>query len=54
MHKDVELILQAARESGAKLPALEKVLDVYEMTSEEEQKLDFSATVAVLEKLAGM
>ncbi len=54
MHKDVKLILQAARESGAKLPALEKVLEVYEMTSKEDQKLDFAATITVLEKLAGM
>jgi hypothetical protein len=30
------------------------VLDVYEMSSEEDQKLDFAATIAVLEKLAGM
>jgi 3-hydroxyisobutyrate dehydrogenase-like beta-hydroxyacid dehydrogenase len=54
MHKDVKLILEAARESGAKLPALEKVEEVYQMTSKEQQGLDYSATIAVLEKLAGM
>jgi 3-hydroxyisobutyrate dehydrogenase-like beta-hydroxyacid dehydrogenase len=54
MHKDVKLILQAAQESGAKLPALEKVEEVYQMTSKEQQGLDYSATIAVLEKLAGL
>jgi 3-hydroxyisobutyrate dehydrogenase-like beta-hydroxyacid dehydrogenase len=54
MHKDVKLILQAARESGAKLPALEKVEEVYQLTSKEQQGLDYSATIAVLEKLAGL
>ena len=54
MHKDVKLILQAARESGTKLPALEKVEEVYQMTSKEQQGLDYSATIAVLEKLAGL
>jgi 3-hydroxyisobutyrate dehydrogenase-like beta-hydroxyacid dehydrogenase len=54
MHKDIKLILQAAQESGAKLPALEKVEEVYQMTSKEQQGLDFAATIAVLEKLAGL
>jgi 3-hydroxyisobutyrate dehydrogenase-like beta-hydroxyacid dehydrogenase len=54
MHKDVKLILQAAKESGAKLPALEKVEEVYQMTSPEQQTLDYSATIAVLEKLSGL
>jgi 3-hydroxyisobutyrate dehydrogenase-like beta-hydroxyacid dehydrogenase len=54
MHKDVKLILEAARESGAKLPALEKVEEVYQMTSKEQQGLDYSATIAVLEGLAGL
>ena len=54
MHKDVKLILQAAHESGAKLPALGKVEEVYQMTSKEQQNLDFSATIAVLERLAGL
>jgi len=54
MHKDIRLMLQAARESGAKLPVLERLeQEIYQQAGAEQQNLDFAATVLVLEKLAG-
>ena len=55
MHKDIHLMLDAAREARVKLPALETVDEVYEVASEEGQdELDYAATLALLEKWAGI
>lgn len=55
MHKDIQLMLEAAAENGAKLPALEKVQEVYQMAMRDNLgDLDYAATVAVLEKMAGL
>lgn len=54
MHKDVRLMLAAAKSSGAKLPALEEVDKVFQQAGAERQDLDFAASIAVLERLAGI
>jgi 3-hydroxyisobutyrate dehydrogenase-like beta-hydroxyacid dehydrogenase len=55
MHKDIHLMLEAAREARVKLPALETVDEVYEVASEEGQgELDYAATLMLLEKWAGV
>jgi 3-hydroxyisobutyrate dehydrogenase-like beta-hydroxyacid dehydrogenase len=55
MHKDIHLMLEAAKESRAKLPALETVDEVYELASEEgHDDQDYAATIALLEKWAGL
>lgn len=54
MHKDIELMLEAAREQRVKLPALETVAEIYEIAREEGQdNLDYAATLTLLEKWAG-
>jgi 3-hydroxyisobutyrate dehydrogenase/2-hydroxy-3-oxopropionate reductase len=53
MHKDIRLTLEAAKEVRVKLPALETVEEVYEMSTEDgHQDLDYAATIALLEKWA--
>jgi 2-hydroxy-3-oxopropionate reductase len=53
MHKDIHLMLDAARELRVKLPALETVEEIYEIATEEGQAdLDYAATLALLEKWA--
>lgn len=55
MHKDINLMLEAARQNGVKLPALETVDKVYEKSRAEGQSdLDYAATLVTLEKQAGV
>jgi 3-hydroxyisobutyrate dehydrogenase-like beta-hydroxyacid dehydrogenase len=55
MHKDIRLALDAAREVRVKLPGLETVEEIYEMATEDGHgNLDYAATLALLEKWAGI
>ncbi len=55
MHKDIHLMLDAAREYRVKLPGLETVDEIYEIATEEGQAdLDYAATLSLLEKWAGL
>ena len=55
MHKDIHLMLDAAREVRVKLPALETVDEIYEVAEEEGQAdLDYASTLVLLEKWAGV
>lgn len=55
MHKDIHLILDAAREARIKLPGIETVDEVYEVAHEEGMDdLDYAATLTLLEKWAGI
>jgi 3-hydroxyisobutyrate dehydrogenase-like beta-hydroxyacid dehydrogenase len=55
MHKDINLMLEAARQNGVKLPALETVDKIYEKArAEGKSDLDYAATLVTLEKAAGM
>ncbi len=51
MHKDIHLMLDAARELGLKLPALERVNEIYEDAVRAGQNdLDYAATITLLEQ----
>jgi 3-hydroxyisobutyrate dehydrogenase-like beta-hydroxyacid dehydrogenase len=53
MHKDIRLTLEAARDSGVKLPGLESVAGVYERAQRAgRDALDYAATLLDLEELA--
>jgi len=55
MHKDIHLMLEAARQNGVKLPGLETVDKVYESSTREGySELDYAATLMTLEKSAGI
>jgi len=55
MHKDLKLMLDAAREGRVKLPALETVEEVYDIAAEEGfGDRDFASTLELLEKWAGV
>jgi 3-hydroxyisobutyrate dehydrogenase-like beta-hydroxyacid dehydrogenase len=55
MHKDIQLMLEAAKEQRVKLPGLETVAEIYEIAAEEGQDdLDYAATLILLEKWAGV
>jgi 3-hydroxyisobutyrate dehydrogenase-like beta-hydroxyacid dehydrogenase len=55
MHKDIRLMLEAAKEARVKLPALETVEEVYDVAAEDgKQDLDYAATITLLEKWAGV
>ena len=55
MHKDIHLMLDAAKQNGVKLPGLETVDKVYESSIKEgHADLDYAATIMTLEKSAGM
>jgi 3-hydroxyisobutyrate dehydrogenase-like beta-hydroxyacid dehydrogenase len=55
MHKDILLALDAAKEARVKLPGLETVEEIYEMATEDgHENLDYSATLTLLEKWAGV
>ncbi len=55
MHKDIHLMLDAAKEARVKLPALETVEEIYEVAEEEGLRdLDYAATLELLEKWAGV
>ena len=48
-------MLEAARQNGVKLPALETVDKIYQKSRAEGQSdLDYAATLVTLEKAAGM
>jgi 3-hydroxyisobutyrate dehydrogenase-like beta-hydroxyacid dehydrogenase len=52
MHKDIRLTLEAARESGVKLPALEAVAGIYERAHQAgRDSLDYAATLIDVEEL---
>jgi 3-hydroxyisobutyrate dehydrogenase-like beta-hydroxyacid dehydrogenase len=55
MHKDIQLMLEAAHQVRVKLPALETVAEIYEVACEEgHEDLDYAATLLLLEKWAGL
>jgi 3-hydroxyisobutyrate dehydrogenase-like beta-hydroxyacid dehydrogenase len=55
MLKDLRLALDAAKEARVKLPGLETVEEIYEMATEDgHENLDYAATLALLEKWAGV
>jgi len=55
MHKDMHLMLDAAKEARVKLPGLETVDEIYEIATEEGmENLDYAATLALLERWAGL
>jgi 3-hydroxyisobutyrate dehydrogenase-like beta-hydroxyacid dehydrogenase len=55
MHKDIHLMMEAAKELRVKLPALETVEEIYEIATEEGYaNLDYAATLALLGKWAGI
>jgi 3-hydroxyisobutyrate dehydrogenase-like beta-hydroxyacid dehydrogenase len=55
MHKDINLMLEAARQNGVKLPALETVDKIYQKSRAEGQSdLDYAATLVTLEKQSGV
>jgi 2-hydroxy-3-oxopropionate reductase len=55
MHKDIQLMLDAARQSRVKLPAVETVKEIYELATEEGlENLDYSAVLTLLERWAGI
>ena len=55
MHKDIHLMLEAAKQNGVKLPGLETVEKVYEKSRAEGQSdLDYAATLVTLERAAGV
>ena len=55
MHKDIRLMLEAAKDTRVKLPGLEIVEEVYDVASEEGMDdLDYAATLTLLQKWAGL
>jgi 3-hydroxyisobutyrate dehydrogenase/2-hydroxy-3-oxopropionate reductase len=55
MHKDIHLMLEAAKQQGVKLPALQTVDQVYEQASQQGySELDYAATLMTLEKASGL
>ncbi|MBZ5646109.1 MAG: NAD(P)-dependent oxidoreductase [Acidobacteriia bacterium] len=55
MHKDIRLMLEAAKETRVKLPGLETVEEIYDVASEEGlDDQDFAATLILLQKWAGL
>src|SRR5579859_1112613 len=55
MHKDIHLMLEAAKQIGVKLPGLETVDRIYEESRREgHSELDYAATLMTLEKAAGV
>jgi 3-hydroxyisobutyrate dehydrogenase-like beta-hydroxyacid dehydrogenase len=55
MHKDIQLMLEAAKHARVKLPALETVEEIYEVAEEEGlADQDYAATLELLEKWAGV
>ena len=55
MRKDIRLALEAAKEARVKLPALETVEEIYEMSIEDgHENEDYAATISLLEKWAGV
>lgn len=55
MHKDIRLMLEAAKEARVKLPALEIVEEIYDVAAEDGNgDLDYAAIITLLEKWAGV
>jgi len=55
MHKDIRLMLEAAKEARVKLPALEIVEEIYDVAIEDGYgDLDYVAIITLLEKWAGV
>jgi 3-hydroxyisobutyrate dehydrogenase-like beta-hydroxyacid dehydrogenase len=55
MHKDIRLMLEAAKEARVKLPALEIVEELYDVAVEDGNgDLDYAAVITLLEKWAGV
>jgi len=55
MHKDIHLLLDTAKEVRVKLPGLETVDEIYELSSEEGwDDEDYAATIKLLEGWAGL
>jgi 3-hydroxyisobutyrate dehydrogenase-like beta-hydroxyacid dehydrogenase len=55
MHKDIRLMLEAAKEIGAQLPALDTVNKIYdEAEAQGLRDLDYAATLKTIEKRAGL
>jgi 3-hydroxyisobutyrate dehydrogenase-like beta-hydroxyacid dehydrogenase len=55
MHKDILLALESAKEARVKLPALETVEEIYQLSTEDGHRdLDYAATLTLLEKWAGV
>jgi 3-hydroxyisobutyrate dehydrogenase-like beta-hydroxyacid dehydrogenase len=55
MHKDMHLMMDAARENSVKLPGLEKIDEIYEAASRAGyDNLDYAATIMLLEEWAGL
>jgi len=55
MFKDIELMLDTARQNRVKLPALETVKEIYELAIEDgQQDMDYAATLTLLERWAGL
>jgi len=55
MYKDMQLMMDAARQNRVKLPGLETVKEIYELAIEEGQEnLDYAATLTLLERWAGL
>jgi len=55
MHKDMHLMMDAARENGVQLPGLEKIDEIYEAASKAGyDDLDYAATITLLEEWAGI
>jgi 3-hydroxyisobutyrate dehydrogenase-like beta-hydroxyacid dehydrogenase len=55
MHKDLRLMLDAARELRVKLPGTETIEEIYEVAAEEgHNEQDYAATLMLLEKWAGL
>ncbi len=55
MHKDIHLMLDAAKENGVELPGLAKIDEIYEEASKAgHDDLDYAATIMLLEQRAGL
>jgi 3-hydroxyisobutyrate dehydrogenase/2-hydroxy-3-oxopropionate reductase len=55
MHKDIHLMLDAAKENGVDLPGLTKIDEIYEEASRAGfDDLDYAATITLLEEHAGL
>ncbi len=55
MHKDIHLMLDAAKENGVDLPGLTKIDEIYEEASKAGlNDLDYASTIMLLEERAGL
>jgi 3-hydroxyisobutyrate dehydrogenase-like beta-hydroxyacid dehydrogenase len=55
MHKDMHLMMDAAKENGVDLPGLIKIDEIYEEASKDgHDDLDYAATIMLIEERAGL